>query len=874
MEELLWLGLGLFLLFTAFVLPWIQQTRINQMRRELEFLRGGVPIWKLEQMMKQPAPPPAAAAPPQLQVAEPVAATPPAPVPPPPAPKPQRAQKPSRNFEQQFGQRLPIWIGGVALALGGYFLVRYSIEHVLVNPLLRVIAGGMLGAGLVYAAQWLRTHDRLANSQRIAQALAGAGIAVLYLSIFAATQLYALLPPLAGCMAMASITALAVVLALRHGASIALLGMVGGFITPALMATDSPSAPLLFFYLYMLFAGVMLVVKREHWWWLSLPTLGGAFLWTLTWMFSDNFVPGDSIFMGLFLIAISATIVFVTRQDASAEASPLNSRTLLNYAGLTGSLLLSGLIASTSGFTLIEWGMFGALALGGMALSFFNPRQYSFAPFASLAISLVMLSLWHTNDTGAYIAITAAFALLFMAGGYALMLRGHHPLQWALLSAGAATAYFLRAYFTLEASIHLADIPLLWGTLAVVLAVLATYAASVVRETLSDYPLHDATLATFAATATAFVSLALGIELDREFLSVAFAAQMLALAWIYRSLRLPVLRHLVAALAVVFGFLLLPQILLLTQLTVYSLTEAELHLQSTVPIVSWPAFQLGLPAVMFLTAALWLRRLQDSRLVELLEYAALALAATMGYYLMRHAFHTDEDILFVKAGFFERGVITNTLFAYGVGCFVVGRLWNRRAFTFSGMALTAAALFRIFYFDMLSYNPAFVAQEVGGVAVFNSLVLPFGLPLLWSALAAREITARFGYAQFAVPYYTASLLMLFMLLSLNVRFAFHGGEAMHETFISNAEIYSYSLVWLLFGIGLLFAGTLRKHRMLRVASLAVMILTVSKVFLYDASELEGLYRVFSFLGLGVSLLGLSWFYTRFVFTAKEEASNP
>lgn len=62
--------------------------------------------------------------------------------------------------------------------------------------------------------------------------------------------------------------------------------------------------------------------------------------------------------------------------------------------------------------------------------------------------------------------------------------------------------------------------------------------------------------------------------------------------------------------------------------------------------------------------------------------------------------------------------------------------------------------------------------------------------------------------------------------------------------------------------------------MLRVASLAVMILTVSKVFLYDASELEGLYRVFSFLGLGVSLLGLSWFYTRFVFTTKEETSNP
>ena len=76
------------------------------------------------------------------------------------------------------------------------------------------------------------------------------------------------------------------------------------------------------------------------------------------------------------------------------------------------------------------------------------------------------------------------------------------------------------------------------------------------------------------------------------------------------------------------------------------------------------------------------------------------------------------------------------------------------------------------------------------------------------------------------------------------------------------------MIWviLVFGIGLLILGTLRKDKMIRIASLLLMILTVGKVFLYDASELEGLYRVFSFLGLGLSLLGLSWFYTKFVFS--------
>jgi uncharacterized membrane protein len=71
------------------------------------------------------------------------------------------------------------------------------------------------------------------------------------------------------------------------------------------------------------------------------------------------------------------------------------------------------------------------------------------------------------------------------------------------------------------------------------------------------------------------------------------------------------------------------------------------------------------------------------------------------------------------------------------------------------------------------------------------------------------------------------------------------------------------------GIGLLFFGTLKKDKTLRIASLAFIVMSIGKVFLYDASELTGLFRVFSFLGLGISLLGVSWFYTRFVFNKKE-----
>jgi uncharacterized membrane protein len=111
-------------------------------------------------------------------------------------------------------------------------------------------------------------------------------------------------------------------------------------------------------------------------------------------------------------------------------------------------------------------------------------------------------------------------------------------------------------------------------------------------------------------------------------------------------------------------------------------------------------------------------------------------------------------------------------------------------------------------------------------------------------------------------------MLVFVLASYNVRQFFHPHFLMQgET--TNAETYTYSAIWLLLGAALLLAGTLKQNKPMRVASLVLMILTVGKVFLYDAGELTGLYRVASFLGLGFSLLGLSWFYSRFVFKKED-----
>ena len=126
-------------------------------------------------------------------------------------------------------------------------------------------------------------------------------------------------------------------------------------------------------------------------------------------------------------------------------------------------------------------------------------------------------------------------------------------------------------------------------------------------------------LAVYALATTAFVALALFIELDREVLSVAIAAEMLAVAWVATKTRIATLRPIAGLLGLAFAFLLAPQIMLLFQLAASSLLDIQWQLQDSIPIVDYPSFQLGLPALFFLAAAYSLRGMSDGPLVRALE---------------------------------------------------------------------------------------------------------------------------------------------------------------------------------------------------------------------------------------------------------------
>ena len=92
--------------------------------------------------------------------------------------------------------------------------------------------------------------------------------------------------------------------------------------------------------------------------------------------------------------------------------------------------------------------------------------------------------------------------------------------------------------------------------------------------------------------------------------------------------------------------------------------------------------------------------------------------------------------------------------------------------------------------------------------------------------------------------------------------------------VSDAQQYAYSATWLVFGVILLVVGLLLPSKPARIASGAVIMLTVLKVFLFDMAGLTGIWRALSFIGLGLVLMGIGYLYQRLLFPARAGTSAP
>lgn len=857
------------LILISLILPWINYSQIQALQREIKKLQQQSQQPQIKTEIKTPE-----------NIVEPIVSKPiafsdqvshqipnqassqtPAQTPP--------SKKSKINFEQQFGARLPVWVGGIAIALAGFFLVKYSIEAGLLTEKVRVTIGLLFGLVLLAAGSWVRRRPQFSNGTRIAQALTGAGIADLYACSFAATSLYHLVPVWMGFVGMAIITCAAIILSLRHGPPIALMGLLGGLLTPALINNHTHNTPLLFTYLYLVIAGLSVLIRQKNWWMLFFPTIIGAFLWVIFWMFSPGSVLSDCLWLSLFLIAVSTTFVFCSMRVVGEKSLSFK---ILNILTLCGAVFLMVMIGFKTRFDLQTWGLFGLLALGSITLAYFKQKFYGFLPWVLMLANAIMLFTWHSVAASTMASVMIIFGLLYSVSASCFLWRSQNPLQWGGLAGTCSVVYYLIGYHQLH---HQWPSIYVWGGIAIGLSLLSIVMVKEIFEKFnSDQAIKQQLLTIFILTTTVFLSLGLAIILKQKLLPFAFAAQIFVMSWINTKVEIKSLRNIAILLIWVFVILLLPQISFFLQFGMNSLFIFKPEFLTDFSVINSPIFQLGLPAILFGASSILWRKQIDDKLVKFLEFSGIILLSLMTYCLVRYIYHGYESFFLSSASFTERGMITDIILLYGLICLWTGRQFLRSTILFGGLILIGVALLRIIYFDFIFCNPLWTKEFVGNTPIFNALILTYGLPLLGIFLAnkalqksAINIGLEINIRKHLIWINIFSLILLFVFLSLIIR-QFYQGAYLNGNITSSAEIYTYSVVWLLMGVGLLLTGTLNHNKFIRIASLVIMILTAGKVFLYDASELTGLYRVFSFFGLGISLIALSWFYTRFVFKEK------
>ncbi len=199
------------------------------------------------------------------------------------------------------------WVGGFALFLGVAFFIKYSFDNNLISPQLRVAIGFLTGLGLLVGGVVMSRK----NFPALSQTLCATGVVVLYAVTFACRSIYHFLSwpdtwwdalPAFGLMAL--VTATGFFLAVRLNALVvAILGMLGGFLTPILINTNHDNPLGLFGYIAILDVGLIVVALNRRWHFLTaLAALGTVFMqigWAGNFFTSEKYFEGNKIFIAL-----------------------------------------------------------------------------------------------------------------------------------------------------------------------------------------------------------------------------------------------------------------------------------------------------------------------------------------------------------------------------------------------------------------------------------------------------------------------------------------------------------------------------------------------------------------------------------------------
>jgi len=204
--------------------------------------------------------------------------------------------------------------GVIVLFFGVAFLLRYMAEHTHVPIEFRLSGISLGGVALLVFGWRLRT-----TRSGYALAVQGGGVGILYLTVFAALRLYAVLPAAMAFPILAVIAVLTALLAvLQNSIAFALLAVSGGFLAPVLASTGQGSHVVLFSYYAVLNFGILAVAWFKAWRPLNIAGFAFTFAigtaWGVLKYRTEDFATTEPFLALFFLFYLGISILFTLRQ--------------------------------------------------------------------------------------------------------------------------------------------------------------------------------------------------------------------------------------------------------------------------------------------------------------------------------------------------------------------------------------------------------------------------------------------------------------------------------------------------------------------------------------------------------------------------------
>jgi type II secretory pathway pseudopilin PulG len=910
-------------------------------------------------------------------VSEPVLKSAPVSMPPPLTPP--RPPAPKINWEQFMGVKGFAWLGGFALFLGIAFFIKYSFDNNLVSPQLRVAIGFLTGLGLMVGGVVLSRK----NFAVLAQTLCATGVVALYAVTFACRSIYhfEFFGPIPTFLLMSLITTTAFLLAVRMEAMVvAILGILGGFLTPMLLSTGQDNPLGLFGYIAILDIGLIFVALNRRWFFLTaLGALGTIVMqagWADKFFESEKYFEGDKIFTAL-AVLLGFNALFLA-------ANWLAKRRAQTNWWLAGSNL--GLAAVALAFTLFFFN-FPPLAqrpvllfsfvflidLIVVALGWLDKKVSTAQPVAGLAV-FGLLAIWTTGHlTNDLLNAALAFYFIFAVFHSAL------PALWQRRNGTASGVSAQLNHFFPPIALLLVLVPifkltelsfvvwpfvLLVDLLAIVLAVLTATLLPVLAVLLltlaatgalickipSDLTGMPTSLMVLGAFAVFFVIAS--VWLARKFKPDVFKAglkiggdinapETLAALLPASSVVLPFLLLIMATARLplanpspVFGLALLLVVLLLGLTKIFSFgwmplvglistfavecawhfnrfDPANPNVPPTTPLVWYLIFLAAYAVFPFL----FRRKFAE----ETLPWAAAALAgpvqfllifrlvkvtwpnATMGLLPAVFALPALLSLVVVlKSTPAENKARLGQLAWFGgVALFFITLIFpiqfDRQWITL-GWALEGAALLWLFHrvphpglrltgvglliaaFGRLALNPAVLEyHQRSATPIFNWYLYTYGVTtvalFLGSKLLApprHQVLKTNAQALLA----TLGTVLAFILMNIEIADYFsEPGATLALQFGGNfAREMTYTIAWALFALVMIVIGIAKKIPAARYAAMALLCVTLIKLFFHDLANLGGLYRASAFIGVATIAWGAAFAYQKF-FTASDKAKE-